>query len=169
VSGQNAFEIQFANNGTYTAVYQVYSGSGQFAPRTYTVSPNAAVSDTWDYGTVNLNQYDLLVFGPNGFYRVFKGSFGTAAADLQTQITYDIPRKRIHLEITNAGSVLTQVRLFDFYTQQTTQRSIEPNRSFTEFWSLERYYGWYDITIGAESDSTFQNGWLAIWKRAKTA
>ena len=156
VSGQNTFQIQFANNGTYTAVYQVYSGSGEFAPRTYTVSPNADVSDSWDYGTINVNQYDLLVFGPNGFYRVFKGSFGAAAANLQTQITYDITKKGIFLEVVNDGSALTQVSLFDYYTQQTTKRSVEPNQSFTEFWSLERFYGWYDITIEAAADSTFQ-------------
>jgi phospholipase C len=156
VAGQNAFQIQFANQGTYTAVYQVYTGAGEFAPRTYTVSPNAEVSDTWNYEAINQSQYNLLVFGPNGFYRVFKGSFGAAAADLQTQITYDITRKGIHLEVANAGSALTQVRLLDFYTQQTTQRSVEPNQSFTEFWSLERFSGWYDITIEAEADSTFQ-------------
>jgi phospholipase C len=154
LAGQDAFQIQFANHGTYTAVYQVYTGAGEFAPRTYTVSPNAEVSDTWNYGTVN--QYNLLVFGPNGFYRVFKGSFGAGAADLQTQITYDITRKGINLEVANAGSALTQVRMFDYYTQQTTQRSVEPNQSFTEFWSLERFYGWYDITIAVETDSTFQ-------------
>jgi phospholipase C len=156
VSGQNTFQIQFANNGTYTAVYQVYSGIGEFAPRTYTVSPNTGVSDTWDYETLNLSQYNLLVFGPNGFYRVFTGSFGTNAAALQAQIVYDIPRKGIHLEITNAGSAQTQVRLLDYYTKQTTQRSVEPNQGFTEFWSLEKFHGWYDITIEAETDSTFQ-------------
>jgi phospholipase C len=156
VSGQNTFQIQFANNGTYTAVYQVYSGSGEFAPRTYTVSPDTGVSDTWDYTTLNLSQYHLLVFGPNGFYRVFKGSFGTNAAALQAQIVYDVPKKGIQLEITNVGSAQTQVRLLDYYTKQTTQHSVEPNQSFTEFWSLEKFYGWYDITIEAVTDSTFQ-------------
>ncbi len=98
-----------------------------------------------------------MVFGPNGFYRVFKGSFGAAAADLQTRITYDITGKGIHLLVANVGLALTQVRLFDYYTQQTTQRFLEPNQSFTEFRSLEQFYGWYDITIEPESDVRFQN------------
>jgi phospholipase C len=46
--------------------------------------------------------------------------------------------------------------LFDYYTQQTAQLPLEPNQSFTEFLSLEQFYGWYDITIEAETDSTFQ-------------
>jgi phospholipase C len=155
VAGQNAFQINFTNHGIYTAVYQVYAGRGEFPPRTYTVSPNAKFSDGWAYETIN--QYNLLVFGPNGFYRVFKGSFGAAAADLQTQISYDIAGKGIHLQVANVGLTLTQVRLFDYYTQQTTQRLLEPNQSFTEFRSLEQFYGWYDITIEAESDVSFEN------------
>jgi phospholipase C len=156
IASQNLFEIQFANTGKSTVVYQVYSGSGEFSPRTYTVSPNAQVSDTWDYGAINLGQYNLLVFGPNGFYRVFAGSFGDAAANLQTQVIYDIPRNGIQLEIANLGGSAQEVSLFDYYTQQTTNYSVEPNKSFRQFWSLQKFHGWYDITVQVASDSTFQ-------------
>jgi len=156
VPGQSEFQIHFANTGTVAAVYQVYTSSGQFAPRTYTVGPNAKVADTWDYATLNLNEYNLLVFGPNGFYRVFKGTFGAVSASLRTQIIYDISQKGIFLEITNANSVLVPIRLFDYYTQKTTQFSAGPHKRFTEFWSLKKLYGWYDITVETESDPTFQ-------------
>ena len=156
ISGQNEFQIHFANQGVVAAVYQVYSSSGQFAPRTYSVAPNTEVSDTWNYATISLNEYDLLVFGPNGFYRVFKGSFGTVAANLQTQITYDIKGKGIYLEVTNTNSVSVPLRLFDYYTQQTTRRSVDANKSINEFYSLAKFYGWYDITIETEVDPKFQ-------------
>ena len=132
----------------------MYAGGGEFTPRTYTVSPNAKVTDGWAYEKIN--QYNLLVFGPNGFYRVFKGSFGAAAAVLQTHISYDIAGKGIHLQVGNVGLAVIQVRLFDYYTQQTAQRLLGPNQIFTEFYSLEQFYGWYDITVEAETDSTFQ-------------
>jgi phospholipase C len=103
-----------------------------------------------------LNEYNLLVFGPNGFYRVFKGTFGAVSASLKTQIIYDISQKGIFLEITNANSVLVPIRLFDYYTQKTTQFSVGPHKRFTEFWSLKKFYGWYDITVETESDPTFQ-------------
>jgi phospholipase C len=156
VAGQNLFDIKFANGGTSAVVYQVYSGSGEFSPRTYTVGPNAEVSDTWDYAAINLSQYSLLVFGPNGFYRVFAGSFGVNAANLHTQLHHDIRSKGIHLEVANIGAALTQVSLFDYYTQKTTARSLGPNQSFTEFLSLDKFHGWYDITIQANTDATFQ-------------
>jgi phospholipase C len=156
VPGQQEFQIQFANQGAVAAVYQVYTSGGQFAPRTYTVAPDAKISDTWNYASLSLNEYNLLVFGPNGFYRVFKGSFGAVSANLQTQVAYDINRKGIYLEVTNANSVLVPLRLFDYYTQQTTQLSVEANKSIKEFWSLERFFGWYDITIETDADPTFQ-------------
>jgi phospholipase C len=156
VPGQNEFQIQFANQGAVAAAYQVYTGSGQFAPRTYTIAPNTEVSDTWNYATINLNEYNLLVFGPNGFYRVFKGSFGAVSANLQTQVTYDIKGQGIYLEVTNANSVLVPLRFFDYYTQQTTQRSVEANKCINEFWSAERLHGWYDITVETDADPTFQ-------------
>jgi phospholipase C len=156
VPGQNQFQIRFANHGTVAAVYQVYTSSGQFAPRTYTVAPNTAISDTWNYARISLNQYNLLVFGPNGFYRVFKGSFGAVSANLQIRVTYNINENGISLEVTNANSVLVPLRLFDYYTQQTMQRSVEANMSFNEFWSLATFYGWYDITIETDADPTFQ-------------
>jgi phospholipase C len=103
-----------------------------------------------------LGQYSLLVFGPNGFYRVFAGSFGVNAVNLHTQLHYDIPSKGIRLHVANHGAALTQVSLFDFYTQKTTARSLRPNQSFTEFLSLDKFYGWYDITIQANTDASFQ-------------
>jgi phospholipase C len=157
ITSQNLFQIQLGNNGEQAAVYQVYSGNGEFSPRTYTVGPQDEVSDTWDYGAIDLSQYRLLVFGPNGYYRVFAGSFGGNAANLITQVTYDIPRKGIHLEVTNHGAGPTQVSLFDYYSQQTAERTLGPKQSFTEFWSLVKFHGWYDVTVEANTDSTFQN------------
>ena len=60
------------------------------------------------------------------------------------------------MEVANVGSAPTQVRLLDYYTQQTARELLEPNQSFATFRSLEQFYGWYDITIEAETDSTFQ-------------
>jgi phospholipase C len=152
----NEFRIQFANQGTVAAVYQVYAGSGQFAPRTYTVAPNTEVSDTWHYGSSNLGEYHLLVFGPNGFYRVFKGSFDAVSANLQTRVIYDITGNGIYLEVTNDNSVGVPLRLFDYYTQESSRRYVDANDTFKEFLSLEQFYGWYDISVETDADPTFQ-------------
>ena len=59
------------------------------------------------------------------------------------------------MEVANVGSAPTQVRLLDYYTQQTAHLLLEPIHSFSAFRSLEQFYGWYDITVEAEGDSNF--------------
>ena len=51
-------------------------------------------------------RYDLAVYGPNGFLRVFRGSASPAAqADLDVDCRYDVDRYEIELLIVNRGPV----------------------------------------------------------------
>jgi phospholipase C len=52
--------------------------------------------------------------------------------------------------------VFVPLRLFDYYTQQTTLLSVKAHKSIHEFWSLEGFFGRYDITIETDADPTFQ-------------
>jgi phospholipase C len=40
---------------------------------------------------------------------------------------------------------------------QTTKLRLEPNGERSEFWSLDRSYGWYDLTITSSLDSSFEH------------
>src|SRR5262249_51061916 len=71
--------LQFVNSGKQGAVFQVRSGSTTDAVRNYTVEAGKALSGTW---TVS-GSYDLIVYGPNGFMRSFRGGIGGGAAALQ--------------------------------------------------------------------------------------
>ena len=148
--------ISLGNTGKSAAVYQIYSGRGQLAPRTYTVGPTAEISDSWSFLQIGQTQYDLSVFGPNGFLRVFQGGFGAGNANLQSDILYDVRSRGVSLQITNQGAQPCQVGIFDFYTQKTTERTLSPYQSFTQFWSLERFHGWYDFTVQTGADPIFQ-------------
>jgi phospholipase C len=148
--------ISLGNTGKSAAVYQIYSGKGQLPPRTYTVGPTAEISDSWSFLQIGQTQYDLSVFGPNGFLRVFQGGFGAGNANLQSDILYVVRSRGVSLQITNQGAQPCQVGIFDFYTQKTTERTLSPNQSFTQFWSLERFHGWYDFTVQTGADPIFQ-------------
>jgi phospholipase C len=144
-------KINFANTGKTAAVFQVYSGDGQTGPWTYTVGPDAEISDTWDIRAGGQTEYDLSVFGPNGFLRVFKGSISESAqANLESRIIYDVHRFGVNLEIRNLGSDSSSLRVFDYYKNQTTEFELHSGRKLSEFRSLENSYGWYDFTIGAD-------------------
>jgi phospholipase C len=150
-------KIYFGNTGKAAAVYQVYSGDGQTGPWTYTVAPHSETFDTWDITASGQTEYDLSVFGPNGFLRVFEGSFSESIkANLESSIIYDVRRYGVILEIHNRGRKSSRVRVFDFYKNRTTEFELDSDQKLTEFYSLENSYGWYDFTIETESDPSFQ-------------
>jgi len=116
------------------------------------------VSETWPVAASEQSAYDFSVYGPNGFLRTFKGAVGDLSkADLAIQSTYE-PRlgPGITLDIHNRGRDEATVRIADAYTKQALVHSIGPGRTLTWHWPLEASFGWYDLTIGVESDSAFE-------------
>jgi phospholipase C len=152
-------KIDFRNSGSSAAVFQVRSGNSQNGPWTYTVGPNAHVLDSWDFTGGEEQDYDLSVYGPNGFLRTFKGSLaGGDKVDLTLRSEYRAfaDRPGITLDIHNRGAKVGKVRVVDAYTGRTLADAIEPGRNLTAHWSLEGSFGWYDLTIEVESDASFK-------------
>ena len=101
---------------------------------------------------------NLSVYGPNGFLRTFKGTVAAEGANLGVVSTYQVDafRPGITLNVHNRGAAVGKVSIRDAYTGQTVAQQVEPGRSLTWHWSLEASFGWYDLTIVVESDSTFE-------------
>ena len=144
--------IFFGNSGKVAAVYQVYSADGQSGPWTYTVAPDTELSDSWDQ-----TDYHLSVFGPNAFLRVFKGSIASGKANIASSITYDIHGNGVVLGTHNRSETAFKVSILDNYTHQRVEFTLRAGEERSEFWSLERSYGWYDFRITTGSDSSFQH------------
>jgi phospholipase C len=161
VSGQvnaanKSVTISFGNAGSAAAVYHVRSGNTQTGPWTYTVEPFAQVSDLWSYNTGNDSTYDLSVYGPNGFFRGFKGSIsGQNKADLEIVALYDNNQSAMSLEIIN-HTAAGQLTITDAYTNEKITQKIKPGDILSKHWTLKKTYGWYDFIIEVDSDSTFQ-------------
>ncbi len=152
-------KIYFGNTGASAAVFQVRSGDGQNGPWTYTVSPGAYLSDSWDLPSDGPDTYDLSVYGPNGFFRAFKGSLaGRHKADLAVVSVYQpfAERPGITIDVHNRGREVANVNIVDAYSGKTLSHAIAAGRSLTWHWSLEESYGWYDLTIDVDSDPSFK-------------
>ena len=156
--GDGSVELHFVNSGSATAVFQVRSGDGVTGPWTYTVSPDACVSDTWAIKADGQTSYDLSVRGPNGFLRAFKGSVsGLGKANLDISSSYAGQGCGLTLELQNRGGARRgKVSIFDAYTKKTRVLSFESCDTLTTFFSLDSSFGWYDLTIEVESDPTFR-------------
>jgi phospholipase C len=149
--------ISFSNTGRSAAVFHVRSASGLGGPWTYTVGPSASLSDTWAITANGQRQYDLLVYGPNGFLRRFKGSVsGQGAANLGISSQYDVTSNAITLKIQNTGSATSELRILSAYTDHARTHELKPGMTLHHQSNLENTFGWYDLVIEAAADPTFQ-------------
>jgi phospholipase C len=100
--------------------------------------------------------YNLSVYGPNGFFRAYKGQSGnTTSANLQSTIVYDLALGGINLQAQNFGPVTAELRVQNFYDNETVTTIVQPGNVFDQFWSLEKFFGWYSLVISVESDPSF--------------
>jgi phospholipase C len=146
---EGTFSIVFGNTGRAAAVFQVRSGGE--TPRTYTVGSHTSVTETWPH----VADYHLLVYGPNGFHRRFKGGMSGNRANLDVAATYDTP-DALSLTIRNRGSRSVEVSVLDAYTKRSTTLSLRPGASRTHKWSLHRAHGWYDLAVTVDGDDAFE-------------
>jgi phospholipase C len=148
--------LHFRNTGANAAVLQVRSGDGSEGPWTFTVGSKAELSDTWPLTQNAWTQYDLSVYGPNGFLRVYRGSIApSSAANLQTHTAYDKAGNGITLQITNKGEDRVKVSIRDAYTFRTGQHALASNETLSRYWSLDKFHGWYDFTLTVDNDPNF--------------
>ena len=155
-AADGSFWIQFRNTGEAGAVFHVRSGHSADAPRTYTVEPHKHLTDSWSVAAIGASEYDLSVYGPNGFYRAFKGGVsGRHRANLDVRAVYDEERSGITLDISNRASQIARVSVFNRYTSRTTTLVLGPGESDSKSWSLTRTGGWYDLAITVDGDAQF--------------
>ena len=151
----HTLRVDFANTGKSTAVYHVRSGNTQTGPWTFTVEPDAELSESWNLQS-SQNEYDLSVYGPNGFLRAFKGSTATTEkVNIEITTIYDAIRSGITLEIVNRGPA-SQFSLLDSYTGETTPHTLKAGDTRSIHSARNQFHGWYDFTIEVSSDSSFQ-------------
>lgn len=60
------------------------------------------------------------------------------------------------MEIVNRGRTTSSARIIDAYTKQTVVHSLAPGQTLVWHRSLVNSFGWYDLTIQVDSDSTFK-------------
>jgi phospholipase C len=151
-----SFRIEFGNTGRATGVFHVRSGNSLDGPRTYTVEPHKRLSDSWSVTAIGASDYDLSVYGPNGFLRAFKGGVAVPSrASLDVLSSYDTEHNGITLLISNPASP-AHVLILDKYSGRSTRRLLQTGESLSRRWSLTRVSGWYDFVITVDEDAGFR-------------
>ena len=153
MNDDGSFQIDFRNKGEAAAVFQVRRANGVETPRTYTVEAGKQLSDSWDVA----GGYDLSVYGPNGFFRSFKGGDDSQQALLDVKTKY-ADDKRIVIHIKNHSRHAVKINIVDQYTGKRYDDEINSYASISKSWSLKDSHGWYDllITVAEDSDLAYQ-------------
>ncbi|HEY6922886.1 MAG TPA: alkaline phosphatase family protein, partial [Steroidobacteraceae bacterium] len=152
-SSSSTVSIDFINSGKAGAVFQVRSGNPADTVRAYTVERGKQLTGTWTF----TSQYDLSVYGPNGFARYFKGTNGRFSANLDVRAQYDREdHGAVRLRVTNAGSNKATVVVHDAYTGETNLHFILPGQMFETEQRCDRFFGWYDLIVKVTQDPTFE-------------
>jgi phospholipase C len=150
----STFGLEFSNTGKVGAVFQVRSGNPADTVRMYTVESGKKLSGTWNVAS----QYDLTVYGPNGFVRNFKGSIGIGAAALAVDTRYGKDDDgAVELRITNIGASKATVIVLDAYTGDKDLRLLWPGETLEDDNRLEPFHGWYDLIVKVSDDPTFEH------------
>ncbi|HWA80726.1 MAG TPA: phospholipase C, phosphocholine-specific [Acetobacteraceae bacterium] len=158
--GNQSVRIHFSNTGTAGAFFHVRTALGALnggsgaGPWGYTVDPVAkSLSDTWR--PTGGSNYDLSVYGPNGFFRRFAGGMTPSSANLAVRSEYDLPGGGLILIVTNAGAAAVPVNIADNYTGNSHRNFLLPGESLPTVLSLRSNANWYDVQITVESDPSF--------------
>jgi phospholipase C len=150
-----SMRLVFENTGDAAAVFQVRSGNALDLPRSYTVEANKSLADAW---TVK-ESYDLSVYGPNGFFRSFKGSVAarTMRARLDIRASYETSDHGvITLRIVNSGEHTAKVSVVDAYTGKELNELLAPREDMDHDWTLSTTHGWYDLIVRVAADEAFE-------------
>jgi phospholipase C len=154
--------LEFINKGDKGAVFHVYDYYNlDRIPRRYTVEAGKRLSDdAWDtFAPVNFvakapGLYNLWVYGPNGFVRQFKGTFGKGGklglSHPTTRLSYDKKNTGIHLTLHNNADEALEFAVKDnAYGAPPQTVSVASNETATLFWSVKDSGNWYDFSVTA--------------------
>jgi phospholipase C len=152
---KQSLTLHYANHGTSAAVFHVRSGVAGSGPWSYTVGAGSAVTDSYDLSANAGGAYSFSAFGPNGYLRSFAGAAVKGGASLAITELLDPSGAAITITVENIGAAKATVTVVDAYMGRTVSHKLHPDQSFTKEFSLQGSYGWYDLSITLDTDTTF--------------
>ncbi|MBS1567333.1 MAG: DUF756 domain-containing protein, partial [Bacteroidetes bacterium] len=150
------------------APFHIYTGvpyKGQPCHnRSYAVSPGDALKDSWELGGFAQGEYHLCVYGPNGFYRVFKGSAADPAIDINCNYERGSSGK-----LSFSGNIIVNSRpaeagkSFEIEITDNAYKGAPVKDAITASHStssltidLSKNHGWYDFTVRVKGFPQFE-------------
>jgi phospholipase C len=145
--------------------FVVYARTGRNAVevRDYAIAAGTQLEDSWPLKDFENGDYHLCVYGPNGFFREFRGT--AESPKLETQIR---PARQseptsstsgdVEIHVTNRENHPCDVEITALaYNAMTLRQKIAAGRSVTHVIEAQQSFGWYDFNIRAPDDDRFEH------------
>ncbi|MEP6684087.1 MAG: phospholipase C, phosphocholine-specific [Parafilimonas sp.] len=131
-----------------------------FTEKTYAVTAGDNLKDNWLIKDFDNGNYDLEVYGPNGFYRCFKGSENDPLLNVSLNYHTDANGKfngNIELFLHNNSKTNFAVTIKDnAYNTSTIVKQFAANSQQTIALNLNKSFGWYDFTVNVKGNNNFE-------------
>lgn len=149
--------LSFVNAGTSGAALNVYSRERSGGPWYYALEAGKQIDhDVWNWTT---ELYDLSVYGPNGFLRVFKGG-GAAATEAggagpEVSVACHTGNGNIMLSLSNRARPSACIFSVTDNTYGTPARAVSVPGGFitTVEVALAASHGGYDLSVTSKADA----------------
>jgi phospholipase C len=152
---------EFFGKRTAGSPFIVYArlAPGDVRVRNYAVAAGDKIEDSWSLADFAEGRYDLAVYGPNGFFRHFRGRADSAAVgvrvdrrspaddsiagptELLIELTCHHAQREILVAIEDAS-----------YGGQAPQRRLGPKQVAVEAIDVSRSHSWYDLCVVADDE-----------------
>jgi phospholipase C len=148
-------ELAFVNTGAQGAVFHVYDKAHlDRIPRRYTVEAGKSLTDTWTISN-DRGRYDLCVYGPNGFFRVFRDEGNTAenAVIPDVRLAYDREQGNLLASFSNAGAQACVITVRDMAYRSGGPERVEvpAGKTIRHRWPLHDSANWYDFSVTVDA------------------
>lgn len=151
--------LDFHNLGAAGAVLAVYAANRSDGPWHYTVEAGKSLSDYWSAVAYTSGEYDLMVHGPNGYLRGFRGRIQKATGDgaAQPELRVREVGDTLQIVLGNSGTAACHVSLkANFYSEaQTSTHELPAGGSITLDWPLAASQHWYDLSLSSSHDRRY--------------
>lgn len=130
----------------------------------YAVKAGDSLTDSWSLNAFEHGKYHLRVYGPNGFFREFRGDVDAPEVEIACEYQHDLtdsntPTGNIELKLHSLNSgKKSDIEIIDNSYGINNQGLFIPNsaKSKTIILDLSKSFGWYDFSIKVKGDTAFE-------------
>jgi phospholipase C len=130
--------------------------------RNYAVSAGDRLEDTWSLSDFEQGKYHLEVYGPNGFFREFRGGGNDPKVEVRLEYRRTKPGARalngeVALVLVNHDKTATHtIELRETtYRKADKKMTLRPGSTGTIRIGTDSSFGWYDFLIGIAGQDVF--------------